>query len=155
MGLDMYLYRDITLFDDDTEGAKRIKECIRKELPEVKNDITIREEVMYWRKANQIHNWFVENVQGGEDNAQPHWVPYEKLKELYETIKYVLEKRDEEVAMDELPPVAGFFFGSTNIDEYYWDNLEYTKKKLEELFKEYELLTKKGYTIDYYYDSSW
>ena len=23
----------------------------------------------YWRKANQIHKWFVENVQCGEDNS--------------------------------------------------------------------------------------
>ncbi len=29
---------------------------------------TIREEVLYWRKANAIHQWFVENVQGGEDH---------------------------------------------------------------------------------------
>ena len=32
----------------------------------------IIEQVGYWRKANQIHNWFVENVQDGEDDCCYH-----------------------------------------------------------------------------------
>ena len=27
----------------------------------------------YWRKANQIHSWFVENVQNGEDNCNEYY----------------------------------------------------------------------------------
>ena len=26
----------------------------------------------YWRKANQIHKWFVDNVQGGIDDCRPY-----------------------------------------------------------------------------------
>ena len=32
----------------------------------------------YWRKSNQIHKWFVDNVQGGEDNCGDYYVSHEK-----------------------------------------------------------------------------
>jgi len=31
--------------------------------------VTIELDYAYWRKANQIHNWFVENVKDGVDNC--------------------------------------------------------------------------------------
>src|SRR6187401_2153229 len=42
----------------------------------------IIEQIGYWRKSNQIHNWFVTNVQGGVDECQESHVPREKLEEL-------------------------------------------------------------------------
>lgn len=52
----------------------------------------IREEIGYWRKANQIHNWFVENVQDGEDDCCYHKeCTKEILEKLYNTCKTVLE----------------------------------------------------------------
>ena len=30
---------------------------------------TVEVTCAYWRKANQIHNWFVTNIQGGNDNC--------------------------------------------------------------------------------------
>ena len=42
----------------------------------------IMDQVGYWRKANEIHNWFVENVQDGEDDCCYH----------REVTKQVLEK---------------------------------------------------------------
>ena len=44
----------------------------------------------YWRKANQIHAWFVEHVQGGEDECNPHDVSREQLEELREVCRRVL-----------------------------------------------------------------
>lgn len=38
--------------------------------------------VGYWRKANQIHSWFVRECQGGVDECQPTEVEIDKLKEL-------------------------------------------------------------------------
>ena len=43
---------------------------------------TVSVTVAYWRKANQIHSWFVQNVQGGEDECQPHHVSREQLRDL-------------------------------------------------------------------------
>ena len=45
---------------------------------------SIIEQVGYWRKANQIHNWFVENVQDGEDDCNYH---HEVTKEMLELLR--------------------------------------------------------------------
>ena len=50
----------------------------------------IEEEIGYWRKANQIHNWFVNNVQNGNDNCGTYYVGVEQLEELSENCKAVL-----------------------------------------------------------------
>lgn len=62
----------------------------------------IEEEVMYWRKANHIHGWFVENVQFGNDDCHPYYVSDEKLRELLDTCEKVikasvLHENDEEI----------------------------------------------------------
>ena len=51
----------------------------------------VEEEVMYWRKANHIHGWFVKNVQRGNDDCQPHYVSEEKLKALHAVCDKVLK----------------------------------------------------------------
>ena len=51
----------------------------------------IMEQVGYWRKANEIHNWFVENVQDGEDDCDYHReVTKEDLEELLDICNKVL-----------------------------------------------------------------
>ena len=100
----------------------------------------------YWRKANQIHAWFVDNVQQGEDNCGEYYVSHEKLKELYNEVCDALSKRDPNV----LKPRAGFFFGSYDIDEYYWADLKDTKKQLERVFALPEMSK-----LSFYYTSSW
>lgn len=54
----------------------------------------VEEEVMYWRKANHIHAWFVENVQNGQDDCGTYHVPEEKLHELLVVCKHILEKSE-------------------------------------------------------------
>ena len=100
----------------------------------------------YWRKANQIHAWFVQNVQGGEDNCGEYYVSQDKLKELLDLVKEALRTRDPQL----LPPQAGFFFGSTDVDEWYWADLKDTKKKLERLFNLPQVSE-----LSFYYNSSW
>lgn len=82
--------------------------------------------VGYWRKANQIHQWFVDNCGEGEDDCRPYFVSRERLQELLDTCNKVLEVRTEEVAEELLPPQVGFFFGGYEIDEYYYQDLENT-----------------------------
>lgn len=104
-------------------------------------------EVGYWRKANQIHKWFVDNVQDGVDDCGKYYVTKEKLNELLNTVDEALKTDNPEKL---LPTQPGFFFGSTEYDEYYKEDLLNTKKIIEEYLKfkdrdEYEL----------YYHSSW
>jgi hypothetical protein len=88
----------------------------------------IEEEVGYWRKANAIHRWFVEHCQEGA------YVEREQLVTLRDTCDTVLKNREQ--AMELLPPMAGFFFGSTDLDEGYWWTIEETRDLLTALLDE-------------------
>ena len=100
----------------------------------------------YWRKANQIHAWFVNNVQQGNDDCGEYYVSHEKLKSLLDLVNKALAERDPNL----LPPQAGFFFGGTDIDEWYWQDLKNTKAKLDRVFALPEMSK-----LSFYYTSSW
>jgi hypothetical protein len=111
----------------------------------------VEEEVGYWRKSNQIHNWFVQNVQNGTDDCGTYFVSEEQLEELLELCKRVIE--NNELADELLPSTDGFFFGSTNYDEWYFKDLSDTIKIIETLLSE---RNEDGYLDgDVYYHSSW
>lgn len=103
--------------------------------------------VGYWRKANAIHGWFVDNIQDGMDECQETYVSRETLAELKDLCEKVLA--DESKAKDLLPPRDGFFFGSTTIDEWYRADLKLTIEILERAFNSVPETTK------FYYQSSW
>lgn len=129
MGLDMYLSakRDIWGFDAE---EKNLGNAIQKLFPEL-DDIqaqfnynivsSISVEVGYWRKANAIHNWFVENVQDGEDECRRHEVTRDNLKALKEACEAVLEDRSKASVL--LPTQSGFFFGGTDYDGWYYQHI--------------------------------
>ena len=116
-------------------------------------------EVGYWRKANAIHNWFVENVQNGNDDCGVYSVSKEQLEDLLGICDRVIEVckshlvngkvsngsryvngkwediLEDGVVLDEigqtfcdsvLPTASGFFFGSTDYDEYYVNDIKET-----------------------------
>ena len=72
-------------------------------------------EVGYWRKANQIHYWFVSNVQDDEDDCGYYEVSKEQLTRLLEECQKV--KEDPKSARIHLPTSHGFFFGGKEYDE--------------------------------------
>ena len=136
MGLDMYLYRYIT-----PKGRVIVD---GRELIDVTQ---IRQEIAYWRKANAIHKWFVDNIQGGCDDCEVYIVSKSKLiQELYSIVKEVLNNKER--AKELLPTTGGFFFGSTEYDGMYFEDLKYTKGVLEEILQD-------GEDCNYYYYSSW
>ncbi len=115
--------------------------------PRIKYNIkTVKFEAMYWRKANAIHKWFVDNVQSGEDDCGTYDVSREQLQELQNTIMEALKDKKKKV----LPTKEGFFFGGTDYDDDYWDDLKRTVKELKELLADKNL---EGF--DFQYNSSW
>lgn len=100
----------------------------------------------YWRKANQIHKWFVDNVQNGEDDCDTYYVSHEKLGELRETCRRALFAKDPSL----LPPHEGFFFGSYDIDEWYWNGIKNTIKQIDRVLALPELSE-----LSFSYTSSW
>ncbi len=139
----------------------------------------ITEEVMYWRKANAIHQWFVTNVQKGNDDQGNYYVSAKKLDELATLCEKIvaatvlkkgkikngstisggietpnmedgeiMDYESAKLASDFLPTTSGFFFGSTDYDSYYFNDIKNTAEKLRALLKEDPDAT-------YYYSSSW
>jgi hypothetical protein len=165
MGLDMYLHAK-KYVEKVNWQALRDNEELSYESPEVinplwKNIVDVAEmsdvavdiygvnveiTCAYWRKANQIHKWFVDNVQGGVDDCGDYYVSHEKLKALLDLVNRALAERNPTL----LSPQGGFFFGSTDIDEWYWQDLKNTKTKLERIFALPEMSK-----LSFYYTSSW
>lgn len=153
MGLDMYLHKKTYV---GWNWEHRIADLKNKklELPDLsgfgidaKRVSTIEEQVGYWRKANAIHAWFVKNVQDGNDDCRDAYVSEKKMKELLTLVTELLIKRDVNYAAKMLPPQPGFFFGTYEIDENYWEDLEYTQKLLTECLE--------SDADTFYYNSSW
>jgi len=151
MGLDMYLTAKKYL-SDYTPAEKDVKDQISEiNHPIFKTGMEVKEisfEAMYWRKANAIHKWFVDKCQDGVDECQETYVDVARLKELVDTCKIVLA--DKSKANTLLPPQSGFFFGSTDIDEYYLDDLQNTVDRLGDL-----LDMPNVEQFSFYYQSSW
>jgi len=157
MGLDMYLTakKYLTGWDhsdkeDQTFFAKALRAAGLK-----RSDITthapsgyIQFHVAYWRKSNQIHKWFVTHVQKGKDDCNPYDVSRDDLDELVKLCEQVLA--DHSAAADLLPPQNGFFFGNTDFDEWYFEDLKETVKMLKGVLDNPRL---KGW--DFEYQSSW
>ena len=138
------------------------------------------EPVAYWRKANQIHNWFVENVQNGEDDCRCHdEVTEDKLLTLLNICLDVKRNcpmidgevcdgqtykdgqwinimkpgkvmQNAEYAADVLPSRSGFFFGGEDYDQYYMEDIDNTINQLTQILKETNFETE-----IIYYCSSW
>lgn len=131
MGLDMYL-NGSRYISSYKEADKVLSEDIAALLPELKgfgdiddpavSDLKIR--VGYWRKANAIHKWFVDNVQEGVDDCRSHYVSRDDLLTLKQACVNVLA--DHSLAEELLPSMPGFFFGTTELDEWYFDSLQQT-----------------------------
>ena len=158
MGLDMYL-------------LKRNKHQ--------KHDYSNIVEIGYWRKANSIHKWFVDNCQDGVDDCQCYQVRktdieilLNRCKEVRASISFVEREVEDVVGYNEngeirkkfkrkfvknpyicdelLPTQSGFFFGSIEYDEYYAEDIDNTIKILEDVLAETDFQNEV-----IFYESSW
>ena len=147
MGLDMYLYKKefVNPVKEDENKIIEWKNVFSKD--EI-NSVELKEvsyivlEVGYWRKVNAVHRWFVENIQHGVDNCAAYYVTYAQLQELKELCLKALSDRDR--AIEYLPPQSGFFFGSVEPDEWYFQGLDTVK-----------IISKLSPDGEYEYQSSW
>jgi hypothetical protein len=180
MGLDMYLSKKIYVKNWDFYKSEEKWEISVKRggYPIVFpfKCVYLEFEVAYWRKANAIHKWFVDHVQGGEDRCQTSHVTREELQQLYELCHTVKElAKTEEVKADIptinekgvqseehtirvisnpkeiaelLPTQEGFFFGDTDYDEWYLRDIDNTIAMLSAALAD---------PIDgeFYYEASW
>jgi hypothetical protein len=138
------------------QAFKQVLDAIGLEAEDVAPDsptLGVEVTVCYWRKANAIHKWFVENVQDGRDECQRSYVERDQLKRLLAEVKKVLKHKDK--APELMPTTSGFFFGSTAYDEWYWEDMKKTQDTLERVLKNPRFQAKglDGWT--FYYQASW
>lgn len=191
MGLDMYLekcdrrawgFKDVDIADvkeNNTKLYEAVKPFLHKRGSEYYSWESIFEEVGYWRKANAIHKWFVDNVQDGYDDCGYYEVTKEQLEDLLSTCLTVIDGlqledgyvksgeklnngifcpiyEEGEIVIDStiaealLPTQDGFFFGGTDYDQWYVADINST----------IEILTKALETTNFdtemiVYTSSW
>ena len=154
MGLDQFLMRKIYIGNKWRDAKDRITINIPKSQKTATfpvNDIKsekiseITEEIGYWRKANAIHKWFVDNIQDGNDDCGEYRVNEEQLNKLLKLCETVIANPG--MAYKILPTENGFYFGSTDYDEYYHQDIKDTKAIIEEALKD------PGNEV--YYSSSW
>ena len=150
MGLDMYLDKRTYVKQwDHIEEEKQYKvEVTRGGEPtniDPKKVKYIIEEAGYWRKANAIHKWFVDNCQDGVDDCRDAYVGFKELQTLLDLCRIVII--DKSKAEQLLPSTSGFFFGNTEYDEWYYNDIQNTIDILEKALED-----KDG---EYYYSSSW
>lgn len=149
MGLDMYLNakRYLWTYSDKNEDSAVAKQIAQ--VANIPNDFEVQEIVIkaaYWRKANQIHRWFVENVQEGTDDCGHYYVSRQNLIDLKELCNKIIANKD--LASTDLPTESGFFFGATEYDDWYYNDLSETVEMID-----------KALTLDqqwdFEYHSSW
>ena len=169
MGLDMYLeirkdeYRSKYHQDKGSNLALEYPADITEFIP-IPTDLRISRQtnyqVGYWRKANHIHNWFMQNCAERDDwdnpidDCRPIRITVNALEKLLDTCKKVLANHS--LASSLLPTQDGFFFGSTEYDEYYFGNIEKTIKIIEPVLKfAKHKLEIEDYDWEVYYQASW
>jgi hypothetical protein len=133
MGLDMYLTARQMAFNGFRN--QELYNKLVQEAPFALDTAVLEVQVAYWRKANQIHKWFVDHVQNGVDNCEEYYVSREQLQLLLDSCKIVLIDREE--ASQLLPVQEGFFFGSYEYNEYYFSDIKDTIEQLEKVLTEY------------------
>ena len=163
MGLDMYLRKRTYLDGSNVEVVVKTKGYLTDakigDTFKFNKAGSISQLVGYWRKANHIHNWFVENVQEGVDNCSEYYVSRDSMRELLDVCNEVLNKCriendnfvNQDVAEDLLPRCMGCFFGSDRYDEDYLIDIEQTVMILNDALKNDD----SKLHSDFYYSSSW
>lgn len=154
MGLDMYL-KGKRYLSEYNEEDKPLRSAVNRAVfgdelrePDAPAVNEVSAEVAYWRKANAIHAWFVDNCQNGTDDCGEYHVSRDELQELANVCDAVLE--DPKKASELLAPRGGFFFGSVEADEFYLEDVRFTSQRIKEL-----LADPMWNRWDFYYQSSW
>ena len=158
MGLDMYIKASKHFPKIDWAKTTKNKYAISEgfvevlaasKLEDVATDIygaNVEVVAAYWRKANPVHNWFVKNVQDGTDDCAAYYLSIDKLRELAALCQKVIDEKSPHL----LPPQEGFFFGNTDINQYYWDCLKDTIQQIDRI-----LLLPNLEELHLEYQSSW
>lgn len=148
MGLDQNLYKR----DKDGEPID-----LKTRTYGTNEEYEYEDEFIYWRKMNAIHAWMVREVMDNNDEnaGELHQVSIQKLLTFYEQLVETRLTRNPKF----FPPTEGFFFGSAEVDEYYYEEILDTIEKLQKEIISIRQYIEDGeldlYPFTYWYESSW
>lgn len=164
MGLDMFLERKKMAYwhgreswNEENQNPHGLPDGIFFESSEVTQCVA------HWRKANQIHSYFVNTIGYGKDDCEPIHVEKENIEKLLKICKILLNLLSETVNDPELyekivsmgvvwnapaelenfckemlPTQDGFFFGDTRYNESYFYDLKSTMEMLSVVFEKWD-----------------
>jgi len=123
MGLDMNLYKKHYLTDQER--------TVVEDTLKIKAPRFVTSEVAYWRKAFEVHEWFVNNCENEVENCGEAYISKEKLLSLLESCKKILAAKgtqNEQKVAKELLPDPDETYGA-----WYWEDIEETVKQLSSI----------------------
>ena len=158
MGLDMYFYARKTTYKsfskwdksdraDETNYPEDLK--IFSDYIYDRNFKSVQTEtsyqIGYFRKFNALHSYIVKTFANGIDNCQDIILYKEDVEQIKKVLDDVLEANTEEKAKELLPTQSGFFFGGTDYDEFYFEDVKDAADLMQNLldnfdFEKYQLV---------------
>lgn len=112
MGLDMWLY-----------GVKYNS----ARLNNTDKTTIVHTQELYWRKADMIHNWFVKNVQNGEDDCRTYEVSHMVLENLVNDCQRVIDNPEK---------ASEILYSYYYYDDWYFNELKRTVREIKKLLKQ-------------------
>lgn len=159
MGLDMYFYARKTTYKsfskwdkpdraDETnypEDLKTFSDYIYdRNFKSVQTVISYQ--IGYFRKFNALHSYIVKTFADGIDNCQDIILYKEDVEKIKRVLDDVLNVHQQaEKAKEILPTQSGYFFGGTDYDEYYFEEVKVAADLMQNLldnfdFEKYQLI---------------
>lgn len=161
MGLDMYLYLKKHEYKSEYNGGCTYPDELASFQIDIEKhnfksmSVDTRCQIGYWRKANFIHKWIVDNCADGVDECQEIHLGRVDLRKLLDICEEVVKNPNK--ASELLPTASGFFFGSTNYDDWYFEDLKYTIDLIKKVFDFFENIKSNNNYAEYSvcYEASW
>ena len=159
MGLDMYFYARKTTYksfskwdEPDSAGEANYPEDLKtfsdyiydRNFKSVQTETTYQ--IGYFRKFNALHSYIVKTFADGIDNCQDIILYKEDVEQIKKVLDDVLNAHQQvEKAKELLPTQSGFFFGGTDYDEFYFDDVTVAADLMQNLlnnfdFESYQLI---------------
>ena len=104
-----------------------------------------RKELAYFRKVNFLIPFFEGFFNTEIENLEDLELTKESVEELRDRCERVLN--DRTLAKDLLPTQSGFFFGSINYDEYYYDDVVDVLDNCNALLQEFDNLKEDEFIV--------
>ena len=105
-----------------------------------------RYQIGYFRKFNALHSYIVKTFANGVDNCQDVLLYKEDVEKIKKVLDDVLNVHQQaEKAKEILPTQSGYFFGGTDYDEFYFNEVKVAADLMQNLldnfdFESYQLV---------------